>query len=1247
MDNDNLQSRVERTFWTVWYYISGAVSRLLRPDPHDIIRVDPNSVQEFEDSFVSTSYHTEDDSTGADADEEQPLSKVSVISTSRSVVAWEVCTADIHKWPKEESITFKTDDTRGGDSKAPTETEGARDEEFPQPNKDDRGLLVTENVNGGKPDDDEVNKLFICKPDEMQESVEHEEHMKAMSGLTDDAMIVNTEKSRSNSVRKSETEEETERTMLLDGHQIDENTTKIKIMEDSIKMHHKHQQDLKMEGTEVNLGTTVALRLEEEGNMHTKEDNVQRDEADTVVMNTEVEESNGVLQLAPKLDRKSEGAAEVENELLIGEELPNYEKKNITVLDDDEQAAVGRELGVPHRSESDNVENVLEQIAIIAIIEKENTNEAGDNQTISGVPEKEDNKESVPEEGEENISTVHGPCSEEFGLNSDVTTNTSTEESFLVDDQVEEESFSREVGNKDGNMVLACPVRSLTVKPEGKTERETSEHFKNVPLGICEGQLDVLPELNAPACDEKQEGVPEYNNEPGPAGNTTQRFLEVQSEGIQTTQSPEDEESQELESPRNSSYNVDADYLLVRNHMEEEQESSEDIQEGIDLDVEDQPGILCPAVDGLPQEMETPLTEAVDEEGNLRVDSLKIGIKHSDNEYDMCTALTDEADEMSKERQNKTEELLVKYRMDEGSEDSKGSANIDDCEMTVLAAQEVVKCTDETLKSLEAEIQETISFYKESEEDLNPEQNNHRTLSLPEDFIESVFLNQCKTSDPEMQNTSIDMEKTGHDIEEEAMEYGLLTENGSKILNVQVVGMEDELTRKRNEKENTFIAESDPQETQNQWSGKELEITNGETEEADETIMTSEFKLKDMIVVSAEEMATHVTESEGSCAEETVPLINELYLGEEEILDLRMRAALSVGPDGKEQQNELVRGEHIKRETSREVQGETSSVLTEKEKKPLTELNSGESELVSDAQMSSSTKESGFLDQFPDDCGETQLLESTSSGPSQNILTNLSESMNISELLARQPNYDSQDIFLGGKTEAPQSSETRPFYKELNGLQEKDDKETESKEDMDVEVPNFAITPEWKDDEGSDALLKVQEMVAADKPQEVTVSDSPDEIELTDSDQPETSMESLEGGAIPTGSGSQYNICSETEEMFQLPSLDKPQPLWSEGVVEPLPGLNIDENIEQLKEFEHHMEEDISVLDLTVQRSRIAVKNPRVRPPTNARALLHMPSVNPIPATSLPVKIPAGVPLGGFGIGIKLPGNAHKCRREK
>lgn len=69
-----------------------------------------------------------------------------------------------------------------------------------------------------------------------------------------------------------------------------------------------------------------------------------------------------------------------------------------------------------------------------------------------------------------------------------------------------------------------------------------------------------------------------------------------------------------------------------------------------------------------------------------------------------------------------------------------------------------------------------------------------------------------------------------------------------------------------------------------------------------------------------------------------------------------------------------------------------------------------------------------------------------------------------------------------------------------------------------------------------------------------------------------------------------------------------------------------------------YLQVDAAMLDFAVQKSRIAVKNPRARPPTDPRSLIHKPSVDPTPSLPVPGKVPVGVPLGGLGIGIKLPG---------
>lgn len=75
----------------------------------------------------------------------------------------------------------------------------------------------------------------------------------------------------------------------------------------------------------------------------------------------------------------------------------------------------------------------------------------------------------------------------------------------------------------------------------------------------------------------------------------------------------------------------------------------------------------------------------------------------------------------------------------------------------------------------------------------------------------------------------------------------------------------------------------------------------------------------------------------------------------------------------------------------------------------------------------------------------------------------------------------------------------------------------------------------------------------------------------------------------------------------------------------------------------------VSSLDFSIQKSRIAVKNPQVRPPKDPRTLLNLPSLEPTPRSAPQQESPPGqpdkkppafgVPLGGVGvIGVKLPG---------
>ncbi|XP_035516619.1 uncharacterized protein si:ch211-136m16.8 [Morone saxatilis] len=1348
MDNDIPTSRVERTFWTVWYYITGAVNRLLRPEPTDLVSNEPTSLQDSAvDSEPANCGHAEGEASAREVNEEQSFATVSVLSSSRPVVAWELCTTDIDLGSDDESMQYKTQLSRGSEGKASEEGEGTREEQFAQTGNDYAGLPVA----NAKEDEQKegVRKLYAHEQDETPKNEESEDYVNTRSLLTGDAMSEDLEETGNN----AGAQEETERSLTPDDQKMDETLTKIQVTEEDNKMYHEEGQDLEAEDIEVQLCTITDLSLEEEDNIHIEEAMAQRDETDRAATNEDIE--NNELLLASENENKSdEGAKKVENQLSVCELLlddnrdykgdPSFTTQHVElqmaydksgIVSEDELIVVGQEHVMVHRSESDEVEDMkekedastLDERVEGPVIEEENVNDAANSQTIDEVQEQEDDIKSVTENSqEEDISTGNVTCTKEVvqnaqtelhaaifthGEQEDVAKDTEVQtkiretddvetesHSKVVDvkfdatttdisvaacfDKVEEESLSSEVSNKESYLEVVCTATSVRVKPEGETGQETSGEFKNIPVGICEGRLVVSQELNSPTCEKTQEGVPEYNNEPGPNENTTQRFLEVRAcEEIQSMQFPEEVESKEPENLQNSGCSTGAEYLPLREHMEEEQESTGDIKNSFDLVVEEHAKRLRLSDAGLPQELETPLVEPViqesgllfkEEEGKVLLDSMKTGIKHSEKQLETHSGLTDESDKTTKELQDGTEELLVEFEKKEKLCESKeAEAAGDGHEVTgILTAEEVVGFTDETLKFLEAEEEKMteMSFFQESVDAINLEENSYQTHSLLEDFTETGLLKQSAETEPklceentvEMQNAGIHSEETVYGVEEEVALDELLSKNEMEYLNQQAVAAE--LVIERNEEENSESESSrivETLETENQLSDEAFAISSEKTEAADESI-TTESTPKDLTEISAEEREKCVTDLEGSYGKETDGRPDVI---DEEILDLWIETALSEDADDVKQQEGSGQQIDMEMEPSNEKPDEMSSVQTEKVREQLVESNSGESELVSDTEMSSSTAESGFLDQSLIEWGtqnsETQLLKSTSTGSFHGIYdmsVNMSESGDISELSTQQPNSESQDILMEETAETVQtylkegesitqtgfhpdsgvsSSEATHLDQESDESKEKTDEETGSQKEIDAEVPDPARKTDWKDTEESDvkslkemtALIEVEETKLEDEPLVLTVSDPPEGIEHTEPVRSRSGSEALEEGIISTESGSQGDTCTESEKtLFKLPSLDKPQ-------------LNEAEVAEQpTTESEDQMEVDANMLDFTAQRSRIAVKNPLVRPPKDPRSLLLMPSVEPTPSSRLPVKVPAGLPLGGLGVGIKLPG---------
>lgn len=169
-------------------------------------------------------------------------------------------------------------------------------------------------------------------------------------------------------------------------------------------------------------------------------------------------------------------------------------------------------------------------------------------------------------------------------------------------------------------------------------------------------------------------------------------------------------------------------------------------------------------------------------------------------------------------------------------------------------------------------------------------------------------------------------------------------------------------------------------------------------------------------------------------------------------------------------------------------------------------------------------------------------------------------------------------------------------------------------------MTNRAEKTDWKDKEEVDVtpLMKmstsfqIEDTKFENEPLEISMSDSAHEIEHSES-----------------GSGSEASL----EEELVSVGPDSQGETWTEKKL-----LKLPEEAEEPTTTSDQEKVVAPALDFTVQRSRIAVKNPRVRPPKDPRSLLHMPSVDPTPSTHEPAKAPKGVPLGGLGIGIKLPG---------
>ncbi|XP_071395816.1 A-kinase anchor protein 12 [Centroberyx affinis] len=664
-------------------------------------------------------------------------------------------------------------------------------------------------------------------------------------------------------------------------------------------------------------------------------------------------------------------------------------------------------------------------------------------------------------------------------------------------------------------------------------------------------------------------------------------------------------------------------------------------------------------------------------------------------------------------------------------------------ETTAVTAEDVVGYSDETVNFFETELQKMTEtrLSDESIDAIMSEQNSSGNSSLPKDTTESSLMsvetepklledNNVEQPDIaiELQDAVLDIEEMDFRVEEEeAAESESENKNDTEVLNLQVVEMAAGLTKETDGKENALIAGSESSrdsnteppiesvETKHQLSSELLETRNEETtidtELSDES-MEIEPKPKDTLMLSTEtEMATHemrenVTESEESYAEAAgSSVIGHANETDEEILDMWIETVLPQDTDDKEpkilietEESKPLEEPEVGPQTDIEMQpsevgsDEAPSVQTEKEKEQLLGLNSGESGLVSDSEISSSAAESGLLDQSLGEWSTpkngAQLLNLTGTGSFQGVhgtSESMPESAEVSELSAKQP--EAQDELMKETAEAGQSfieegqsicaipgqtgflgnppDSTGPETRH-NELPDKSQEKVESVEsdtglqreiDLEIDESEPAKKTDWKEAEEVDVkslLFEVEQVQMKDEPLEKIVSNSPNEIkhsgQYTETEEAESV---LLGERSESEAWSGEESASHGETSFER----QDQPGRSEAIAESLPGINTEEEEEEEEEDEEEQEEedeeeprftlpprtksgdqcevDASILDFSAQKSRIAVKNRRVRPPKDPRTLLQRPSVDPTPSVRLPVK---GVPLGGLGIGIKLPG---------
>ncbi|XP_011601138.2 uncharacterized protein [Takifugu rubripes] len=726
----------------------------------------------------------------------------------------------------------------------------------------------------------------------------------------------------------------------------------------------------------------------------------------------------------------------------------------------------------------------------------------------------------------------------------------------------------------------------VTVDSINNIGQEASGEFKNILQGTCEGQLVVSQGLNPPLSEEVQRGFPASNNEQGQDENTIQRFLEERDpEECKTALLPQETEGKQ--SVQKNCPRTGSDNLLTMECMEEEQKTGDDIQESFDLAEEDRCGILHLTDDESPQGKE-PLAESVMQA--VLLDSVGAGIKHQEEE----TQAT------SKELQGETEELLVELEINDASKvyASEGDQKI----------QEVVVFTDENVNFFEDKMLEMAEMGNRSQSLLDD--FNESGLVRQEAERESTFL-EGKTA--EIQDAGLKMEISG------LKDDGTLANNESKGRNEEVLNLAIEsMSELSTDSGNILDVESEGLVTQKQPS----QAINNDT--------VSKSTAKDMTVISAEETQKRVTMI---YIEETSPNSAQEVIDEETIDPwIQMSSQDTDSVKGQKESEPGLQMDWKIDPVNAEEEDEISSDPPENEEQFVEPSQSGGSEFRSHTEMSSCTEGADFLDHAPSGSGaqrmESQLWTLNITGSLEGTTTT-SES-DACNIFVPGPKTGSLDTVTEEPAEVQQSHPGEAGHLNQESVESQGKFKQESGSECDVGVTDH--TGETEEDIQSSTEMDT--FVQAPKENEDTLKDtvavSGDEKENLGSGPCRSPSEMSLEMSGSTACGSQGD--PESARLIKLSTTETPQTGWSEDDVDTLLGLN------RTQGSRHQMEVHESLLDSSPQKSRISIKNPRVRPPKDARSLIQMPSLNPTPSSPSPSRTPVGFPGRGLGIGIKLPG---------